>query len=59
MVVLHNEHNLDFAIMTLENHLPGKWAYKAKPGHYGRSRLRFKRGIEWSGKVSYNPRTGD
>jgi len=59
MIVLHNEHNLDYAIMTLENHLPGKWAYRAMPGHYGRSRLRFKRAIEWSGKVSYNPRTGD
>jgi hypothetical protein len=59
MIVLYNEHNLENAIMTLENHLPGKWAWKSMPGHYGRSRLRFKRSIEWSGRASYSPKTGE
>lgn len=59
LIMLYNEHNLTNALMTLENHLPGKWAWKAMPGHYGRSRLRFKRSIEWSGRASYSPKTGE
>ncbi len=58
-MTLWQERNVGNAILTLEVHLPGKFAWKTLPGHYGQSRLRFKRGIEFSGKMSFNPMTNE
>lgn len=60
--VLFYEHKLTSAIMTFETHLSGKYTVhteggvRVAKGGYGDMRLRFQRGVEWTGKVVLNPK---
>lgn len=56
-MTLWNEHNLATVLMTLELHLPGKFTWKTKPGAYSPMRVRFRREVEWSGRVCFNHKT--
>jgi hypothetical protein len=43
--------------MTLELHLPGKFTKATKPGSYREIRVRYRREVEWFGRLRYNPKT--
>ena len=56
-IKLYNEYHAAVAIMTLEQHLKGKYIVKTKQGTYEPTRVRYRRDIIWSGRIRFNPKT--
>jgi len=56
-VKAYQEYKVTAVLMTLELHLPGKFTKATKPGSYREIRVRYRREVEWSGRLRYNPKT--
>jgi hypothetical protein len=54
---LYMEYHVTDVVMTLELHLPGKFTRKTEPGTYREIRVRYRREVEWTGRLQFNLKT--
>ena len=58
-MILWNEKKCDNCLFTLEHHLGGKYVMRHEKRGYSEKRVRYKRDVEFSSKLTYSSKTGE